>query len=412
MSDLCALGDMITFEQAKTMLLNVVKSVDEIDTVPIEQSGGRVIADTVYAPVNVPPYDNSAMDGYAFHFEHMQEHTTPLNVVGTAFAGRPFEGQVKADQCVRIMTGGKIPDGCDTVVMQEQTTQQKQAISISKLGVKGANVRLAGEDIKLGSVIFARGHTITPADIGLLASIGVAHVSVFRPVKVALLATGDELKSPGETLADGEIYESNRFVLTAMLAKLQVEVIDFGVIGDDVDALRTAFRQADAVADVVISSGGVSVGAADYTKQILAELGRIEFWKIAMKPGKPLAFGCLDNSVFFGLPGNPVSAAVTLYQLAIPAIEKMQGKTTRERAKLLAKSVSDLKKSPGRMEFHRGIWSVTEQGEIVVQSTGTQSSGVLTSVAKANCFILLAREQAKVHAEEKVWIEPFDFLLS
>ncbi|QBY03618.1 molybdopterin molybdotransferase MoeA [Thalassotalea sp. HSM 43] len=412
MSDSCAVPGLLEFEQAKNMLLDIVKPVIEIEDIAIEQAASRVMAKPVLATMAVPPHNNSAMDGYAFVWHMDLNSAVELDVVGHSFAGEPFNGDVGFGQCVRIMTGGKMPADCDTVVMQEHTQHDNGKLRIDTLPAKGRNVRLAGEDIAHGSQIFDSGHCLGPADIGLLASIGVASVSVYRPLKVALIATGDELKTPGSELKDGDIYETNRFVLKAMLNKLAVEVIDFGIVPDDKDALRQAFLQADQMADIVISSGGVSVGEADYTKDILAELGQIDFWKIAMKPGKPLAFGRLSDSVFFGLPGNPVSATITLYQLALAGIEKMQGKPQRQRAKFLATCLHDLKKSPGRMEFQRAVWMVNDDGDIVVDSTGSQGSGILSSISNANCFIILARQQGRISAGEKVWVEPFDSLLS
>jgi len=272
-------------------------------------------------------------------------------------------------------------------------------------------VRNAGEDIKLGQQVLLSGNKLTAVDIGVLASLGVAEVMVYRKVKVALIATGDELKLPGQALRVGDIYESNSFVLAAMLATLHVDVIDFGIIADDFEAIKAAFISADEQADAVISSGGVSVGEADYTKTVLDELGEIGFWKIAMKPGKPFAFGKLANSVFFGLPGNPVSALVTFHQLALVALTKMQNAQPLQRTQLTATCSTELYKSPGRMDFQRGVFTVNDLGENVVSSTGAQGSGILSSLARANCFIMLASEQGKVAAGEQVTVQLFDQFL-
>jgi molybdopterin molybdotransferase len=326
-------------------------------------------------------------------------------------AGAPFQGNCKAGECIRIMTGAKLPAGCDSVEMQENAVVDGEKITFSKDKALGSHVRKAGEDIRLNQSVIAKGRKLTAVDIGVLASLGIDKVTVFRKLKVALIATGDELKAPGQTLKEGDIYESNRFVLAAMLEKLHVDVIDFGIIADDLAAITAAFINADQQADAVISSGGVSVGDADYTKTVLDELGEIGFWKIAMKPGKPFAFGKLANSVFFGLPGNPVSALVTFHQLALVALTQMQNATPLIRINLKAKISSELRKSPGRMDFQRGIFSVNEQGENVVVSTGSQGSGILSSLARANCFIVLASEQGKVPAGDIVNVQLFDDFL-
>ncbi|MFT5003912.1 MAG: molybdopterin molybdotransferase, partial [Flavobacteriales bacterium] len=275
----------------------------------------------------------------------------------------------------------------------------------------GSNVRNAGEDIKINQQVLSSGHKLTAIDIGVLASLGVVEVIVYRKLKVALIATGDELKLPGHPLRVGDIYESNRFVLAAMLNTLNVDVIDFGIIADDLDAIKAAFVSADKQADAVISSGGVSVGDADYTKTVLDDLGDISFWKIAMKPGKPFAFGKLVNSVFFGLPGNPVSALVTFHQLALVALTKMQNAQPLKRTHLVAKCTTALRKSPGRMDFQRGVLSVSDTGENIVSSTGSQGSGILSSLLRANCFIILPSEQGKVTVGEQVTVQLFDHFL-
>ena len=306
------------------------------------------------------------------------------------------------------MTGAKFAADCDSVEMQENIQADADNITFLKEKQLGSHVRKAGEDIQLGQQVLNQGHQLSAVDIGILASLGVSEVKVYRKLKVALIATGDELKLPGQALTSGDIYESNSFVLRGMLEKLHIDVIDFGVIEDDFEAIKAAFVNADLQADAVISSGGVSVGDADYTKTVLDDLGEIGFWKIAMKPGKPFAFGKLPNSFFFGLPGNPVSALVTFHQLAIVALTKMQNAQVLKRTNLQVKCVSDLKKSPGRMDFQRGVLTVNEQGENVVTSTGSQGSGILSSLARANCFIVLPSEQGKVQAGEIVTVQLFD----
>lgn len=295
--------------------------------------------------------------------------------------------------------------------MQENVQADDENITFLQEKTLGSHVRNAGEDIQLGQQVFKQGHKLSAVDIGILASLGVSEVNVFRKLKVALIATGDELKLPGQALNSGDIYESNSFVLRGMLAKLHVDVIDFGIIEDNFDSIKAAFVSADQQADAVISSGGVSVGDADYTKTVLDDLGEIGFWKIAMKPGKPFAFGKLPNSVFFGLPGNPVSALVTFHQLAIVALTKMQNAEALQRTNLKVKCVSDLNKSAGRLDFQRGVLSINELGENIVESTGSQGSGILSSLARANCFIVLPSEQGKVKAGEMVTVQLFDYFI-
>ena len=410
MSDCCSAPGLLPFEQALSNMLSQVSPVTETLTLPIEQALHYVLAQDIASPLNVPPHDNSAMDGYAFKVNCLAANKT-LTLVGRSMAGAPFQGACQPGECIRIMTGAKMPDCCDSVEMQENISVDGEKITFLQEKSFGSHVRNAGEDIKLDQQVLISGHKITAVDIGVLASLGVAEVKVYRKLKVALIATGDELKLPGQALRDGDIYESNSFVLAAMLKTLHVELIDFGIISDDFEAIKAAFISADEQADAVISSGGVSVGDADYTKTVLDELGEIGFWKIAMKPGKPFAFGKLANSVFFGLPGNPVSALVTFHQLALVALTKMQNSMPLQRTHLKVKCSSDLRKSPGRMDFQRGVLSVNQAGENVVSSTGAQGSGILSSLASANCFIILPSEQGKVQAGEMVNVQLFDHYL-
>ncbi|MCJ8322053.1 MAG: molybdopterin-binding protein, partial [Colwellia sp.] len=329
-------------------------------------------------------------------------------LVGRSMAGAPYQGECQLGQCIRIMTGAKMPKGCDSVEMQENVAVNVHDITFLQEKSYGSHVRNAGEDICLGQQVLFKGQRLTTVDIGILASLGVANVKVYRQLNIALIATGDELKLPGQHLTEGDIYESNSYVLSAMLNKLNVNVINFGVIKDDYQAIKTAFEQADQQADAVISSGGVSVGDADYTKDVLDELGEIAFWKIALKPGKPFAFGKLPNSLFFGLPGNPVSALVTFHQLALLALTKLQHANELKRTVLQVTTSSELRKSPGRMDFQRGILSVNEDGKNVVASTGAQGSGILSSLSTANCYIVLPVEQGRVAVGEKVRVQLFD----
>jgi molybdopterin molybdotransferase len=407
MSDCCSAPGLLPFEQALANMLSQVSPITETLLLPIEQALHYVLAQNIASPLNVPPHDNSAMDGYAFAIESLLASKT-LTLVGRSMAGAPFQGTCQPGECIRIMTGAKIPDCCDSVEMQENVTTDDEQITFLQDKTFGSHVRKAGEDIQCGQQVLYSSHKLTAVDIGVLASFGVVDVLVYRKLKVALIATGDELKLPGQALRVGDIYESNRFVLAAMLKILHVDVIDFGIIGDDFEAIKAAFVSADEQADAVISSGGVSVGDADYTKTVLDELGEIGFWKIAMKPGKPFAFGQLPNSVFFGLPGNPVSALVTFHQLALVALTKMQNAQPLKRTYLTVKCSDELRKSPGRMDFQRGILSVNDAGENVVSSTGAQGSGILSSLTRANCFIILPSEQGRIKAGEMVKVQLFD----
>jgi len=410
MSDCCSAPGLLPFEQALATMLSQVSPITETLNLPIEQALHYILAQDIASPLDVPPHNNSAMDGYAFALKSLQANKT-LTLVGRSMAGAPFQGTCQPGECIRIMTGAKVPTCCDSVEMQENVTANDEQITFLEEKAFGSNVRNAGEDIKCGQQVLFSGHRLTAVDIGILASLGVAEVVVYRQLKVALIATGDELKLPGDALRVGDIYESNSFVLSAMLTKLNVEVINFGIIEDDFNAIKAAFIGADKQADAVISSGGVSVGDADYTKTVLDELGEIGFWKIAMKPGKPFAFGKLANSIFFGLPGNPVSALVTFHQLALVALTKMQNSAPLKRTHLTVKCTTDLRKAPGRMDFQRGILSVNDEGENVVTSTGAQGSGILSSLARANCFIILPKEQGRVAAGEKVNVQLFDSFL-
>jgi molybdopterin molybdotransferase len=407
MSDCCSAPGLLPFEQALQNMLSQITPVTETVNIAIEQAMNAVLAQDIFSPLNVPNHDNSAMDGYAFALESFQQSKI-LTLVGRSMAGAPYKGKCKLGECVRIMTGAKMPSCCDSVEMQENIQANDKEITFLNEKQFGSHVRKAGEDIQLGQKVLPKSHKISAVDIGILASLGISEVCVYRKLTVALIATGDELKLPGQALSSGDIYESNSFVLRGMLEKLDVEIIDFGVIEDNFDAIKSAFVSADNQADAVISSGGVSVGDADYTKTVLDDLGEIGFWKIAMKPGKPFAFGKLPNSVFFGLPGNPVSALVTFHQLALVALTKMQNAQPLKRTILQVKCTSDLRKSPGRMDFQRGILSVNEQGENIVSSTGSQGSGVLSSLAHANCYIVLAADQGKVTANETVTVQLFD----
>jgi len=360
----------------------------------------------VVSNINVPPNDNSAMDGYAMRCEDLIDNNQ-LQLVGTALAGAPFKHKVLAGQCIRIMTGAVIPQGADSVVMQENTETQDGLVIFKQIPKWGNSVRKAGEDIQQGSVVVTKGTKLTPAYLALIASVGIAEISVIRHIKVGLIATGDELTHPGHPLTDGAIYESNRYALSALLTTFPVVLFDFGIVKDDKDDLKAIFEQAGSHCDLVLSCGGVSVGDADYVKEILDELGSINFWKVAIKPGKPFAFGQLGNACFCGLPGNPVSSYVTFEQLVKPVLQKLSGQTYLPTPHFVAKAASLIRKRPGRTDYQRGVFFRDEQGELLVKPNGKQGSGIMSSIAHANCYMILEQDTEDVQEGEAVNIQPF-----
>lgn len=402
---------LISLEDAQQKMLQQLTPISDSLNVSLFEAAGRITAKPINSPLDVPSFDNSAMDGYALRLADIAPDRV-LPVAGKAFAGAPFNGAWPAGSVIRIMTGAPIPAGCDAVVMQEQTEQRDGGIVITAPVQAAQNIRRIGEDIQAGKQVLDAGVRLGAAELPLLASLGIAEVSVLRKLRVAIFSTGDELQAVGQPLAEGQIYDTNRFTVALMLNKLGCEVIDLGVIADDQAALRTAFTEADRQADVVISTGGVSVGEADFTRTMLEELGAITFWKLAIKPGKPFAFGRLANSWFCGLPGNPVSAAVTFYQLVQPLLATLTGQTTRIMPlRQRARATQRLKKSPGRLDFQRAILSRGDDGVLEVRSTGAQGSHVFSSFALANCFVVLERDRGDVEPGEWVEIEAFNSLL-
>ena len=370
-----------------------------------------VLHQAIISPIDVPPHDNSAMDGYAIHSADITAEPFTLKQVGTAFAGQPFNGQIQRGECIRIMTGAMMPNHCDTVVMQEQVNVGEDIITVHGNHQAKQHVRYAGEDLKTGEAVLAVGHKITPADLGLIASLGLSEVTVYRKLRVAFFSTGDELRSIGETLEEGQIYDSNRYTIYGMLKRLGVDILDMGVVPDQKEALRNALQLAAEQADVVLTSGGVSVGDADYVKEILAELGHVSFWKIRMKPGRPLAFGKINDTLFFGLPGNPVSVMVTFYQFVSSALQQLSGQPPQPKQLIQVPCISTIKKRPGRYEFQRGILFEDEQGHTQVKTTGEQGSGILRSMSVANCFILLDEKCDGVTPNTTVTVQPFSGLI-
>jgi len=391
--------DSMPVDKARAFILGFLSPVKGVARVALRSGLGRVLAEDIVSPVNVPAHINSAMDGWALRSQDLAaDPAAGLAEIGTSFAGTPFGKVVGKGECVRIFTGGVVPEGCDAVVMQEKAQANGKSVTFNA-GVKaGQNVRHVGEDLKAGAVALSRGRLLRPAEVGLLASLGIGEISVYRPLRVVFFSTGDELVSIGKPLAEGQIYDSNRYTLHGLLTRLGCEVIDMGVIRDDPALIEKAFNEAGAMADVVITSGGVSVGEADFVKAMLARLGEVVFWKIAMKPGRPLAYGKLGGAHFFGLPGNPVSAMVTFYQLVRDALLVLQGVNPLPVQPLLkAICTSAIRKAPGRTEFQRGVLYL-DDGAFKVRTTGEQGSGILKSMSDANCFIVLADHVGNVDA--------------
>lgn len=403
---------LISLDDARSHILASVPAIVSHERLNIEKARGRTLTEAVIAGFNVPIHTNSAVDGYALHSDDLPaQGTVALAIAGSAFAGKPFNSDVKPGQCLRIMTGAAMPEGLDTVIMQEHVELQGDAICINSGHKAGQNVRKAGEDIKEGQTILSPGKWLTPPDIGLIASLGIAEINVRRKLVVAIASTGNEVFGIGSNPSIGGVYDSNRYSLLAALDRPGIEIVNLGIIEDSPEALLTSFQQAAGYADVVISTGGVSVGEADYTKTALQASGRIYFWKIAIKPGRPLAFGQLDKAVFFGLPGNPVAVMVTFYLLVLPALEKMLGIEDKPIAPVfLAQTTEDIRKKPGRTEVPRGIIEQDDNGLWQVKSTGRQGSGILSSMSRANAFILLEHERGAVKAGEWVRVQPFSGL--
>jgi molybdopterin molybdotransferase len=383
-------------ERARALIREFLAPVTAVERVHIRAALGRVLAADVLSPIDVPGRDNSAMDGWAVRFADLDPAGTTLRRVGESFAGKPFAGALGRGEAVRIFTGGVMPPGADTVVMQERASVTADGVRIAAGAVSraGQNRRFAGEDVKRGTTVLRAGHPGRPAEIGVLASLGIAEATVYRRLRVAFFSTGDELRAIGETLGAGEVYDSNRYTLYGMLTRLGCDVLDMGVVPDVPQALEQAFVTSAGAADVVITSGGVSVGEADYVRDLLGKLGEVLFWKIGMRPGRPLAFGRIHSeghsAFLFGLPGNPVAVMVTFYNFVRDALLTLQGRSdVAPMPAFKATLANPIRKAPGRTEFQRGILTANGTGGYSVRTTGEQGSGILSSMAQANCFIVL-----------------------
>ncbi|MDH5286382.1 MAG: molybdopterin molybdotransferase MoeA [Betaproteobacteria bacterium] len=402
-------------EGARALIRRFLAPLTATERVGVREALGRVLAADLVSPIDVPGHDNSAMDGWAVRFADLAPAAaTKLARVGESFAGKPFAGTVGAGQAVRIFTGAVMPAGADTVVMQERAREVPGGVEIAAgaVGKAGQNRRFAGEDVRRGNTVFRAGQALRPAEVGMIASLGVAEVDVFRRLRVAFFSTGDELVPIGRPLGAGQVHDSNRYTIHGMLARLGCEVVDMGVVPDVPELLERAFATAAANADVVITSGGVSVGEADYVKQLLDRLGEVVFWKIAMKPGRPLAYGRIGNAHFFGLPGNPVSVMVTFYQFVREALMVLQGRRDAGPVPTFkAKLAAPIRKAPGRTEFQRGILAQADDGGWTVRTTGDQGSGILSSMSQANCFIVLPTATGDVAAGELVDVQLLEGLI-
>ena len=420
-------------------LSKLVVPIQETQDLPLFEALGRVLAGDITSPFDVPPHDNSAMDGYAFDGAALASgQALTLQVIGTALAGKAWPGSIMAGQCVKIMTGAIMPTGSDTVVPQEFVQRSGDVITLPpRLLAAGDNRRLRGEDLARGKPALLKGELITPARLGLAASLGLKTLRCFRPLRVAYFSTGDEILSLGEPPREGAVYDSNRYTVYALLTRMGCQVIDMGVVRDAPDLLEAAFTQAALVADAIITSGGVSVGEADHTKTMMKKLGDVAFWRIAMRPGRPMAVGRIDSATFltksppsqiihcpdsyknssstrgensailFGLPGNPVAVMVTFLAFVRPALLQMMGATQTQPVLLRAFSSEAIRKKPGRTEYQRG-WVSTADGSLSVCTTGSQGSGVLRSMAEANGLIVLHHEQGSIAVGDPVDVLMFD----
>ncbi len=410
--DFCYEGDpdLLPVAEARRRIHAHVQPVSGYERLALRDAFERVLLSDIVSPFDVPGHTNSAVDGYAVDGSALSEgsRVTFTNLQTTIYAGKPLKDPVAPGHCVRIMTGAVMPAGTDTVIMQENASVADGQVSVEAGHKSGQNVRQAGEDIRKGHTVLRAGVRLMPAELGLLASLGLTEVSVVRRPRVAFFSTGDELRSLGEPLALGEVYDSNRYTLFGMLRRLGVDALDMGVIPDTPNAVADAFEQATRVADVVITSGGVSTGDADYVKTTLEALGQVGFWKIAIRPGRPLAFGRIGDAVFFGLPGNPVAVMVTFYQFVQPALRQIMGELDpRPTPHLRATCMSPLRKKTGRVEYYRARIERDDNERLIVRSTGKTGSGLLHTMSDANCFIVLDENAESVAAGAEVDVQPF-----
>ena len=405
----------LSVNKAQEFIQHLVQTLPAIalEELPLMQALGRIVAEDIISPINVPAHDNSAMDGFAFDGAQLGTSPLKLRVVGKALAGKAWQGSVARGECVKIMTGAVMPLGLNTVIAQEFTTVNTSGIETiveipAGLLQIGDNRRKAGEDLQRGLPALTVGNTLTPAALGLVASLGIAKVKVYRQLRVAYFSTGDEVLSLGDAMREGAVYDSNRYTVFGLLSRMGCEVIDMGVVRDDPVLLEQAFSKASETADVIITSGGVSVGEADFTKAMMKKLGDVAFWKIAMRPGRPMAVGRLGNCILFGLPGNPVAVMVTFLAFVKPALLQMMGGLPSSTPYLRAKSAVALRKKPGRTEYQRGFVRTLPDGTLQVDAAGNQGSGVLRSMVEANGLIVLHHHQSNVAAGDELDVMMFE----
>jgi len=414
MIDPCSLQTkpLLSVDEALAKIKTAIQPIMASERVALKNALGRVLSEDIHSPINIPYDRNSAMDGYALSSVDIDFHQPfTLTLAGTSFAGKPYQNTLQTGHCVRIFTGAVVPDGADSVIMQEQVELDDAYITFPAACKASQNIREAGEDIQKNGLLCADKKKLTAADLGLLAAAGIVDVPVRRKLTIAFFSTGDELTSLGHPLTPGKIYDSNRYTLAGLLNDPCHNLVDLGLIPDDKGLLEKTIKQAAENNDLIITTGGASVGDADYIHEILAKIGEVNFWKVAIKPGKPLAFGKIGACYFFGLPGNPVSTMVTFQQLVAPALRQLSGAAEVKPLRFLATCTTPLKKMPGRQEFLRGIFSQDHDRAFVVASAGRQGADSLSSMSRANCYIVLPAESKGVTVGEKVWVEPFGVLI-
>lgn len=410
MTDLCHSNSLISLSQALENISGTLSPVIGEEVVNLHTALGRVLIENCSAPFDLPAFPNSSMDGYAFNSANIQESAFELIQAGISWAGRPFDGILARGQCVRIFTGAVLPAGADSVIMQELVEAIDSTIRFPANTQARQNIRFVGEDVKQHKCLLPAAKQLTAIDLGLLASAGIYEVRVKRKIRIAYFSTGDELRPVGSSLAEGQIYDSNRYILATLLENPCHQVNDLGVIADNKAQIRISLLQAAQSHDVIITTGGASVGDADFIKEILDEIGQVDFWKLAIKPGKPLAFGRIQDCYFFGLPGNPISVIATYQQIVTPALRQLTA-LTHKVIHLKAVCKSPLYKKPGRQEFQRGVLSQNNSGEFEVISAGKQGSNILSAGSRANCYIILTSEQGNVDPGKLVLVEPFNLFL-
>ncbi|CAH6883941.1 Molybdopterin molybdenumtransferase [Vibrio chagasii] len=395
----------LTVTQGQQKIVDSIDALELTESVALEQGYGRVLAEDVISPINVPQNTNSAMDGYAIRSEDLELDS--YHVVAEVMAGHSYNKTVQQGEAVKIMTGAPMPEGVDVVVMREQAVQEGDIVSFpdAKISV-GQNVRMAGEDLEIGQPVFTRGTRIESPEMGMMASLGFGTCPVLRKVKVGVFSTGDEVQAPGSEQKPNSIYDSNRFTIIGMLQKLGCDIVDYGIIEDDEQKMMDVLHSASLETDMVLTSGGVSVGDADYIKLALDKLGEINFWRINMRPGRPLAYGKIEDKPFFGLPGNPVAVMVSFINFVEPAIRKLQGQANWTPVKANAVATEQLRSRQGRTEFSRGVFTMNESGVLEVKTTGKQGSGILRSMSEANCLIEISPSVDTVKVGETVTIIP------